>query len=158
VRWNIKITTLRGEGWGGLNRNKKNWKGWVLLRCQEIDGWDSKACFFVFILEGEDLHDPCLQGFCNKNMQIPWSCLLCSVLFCTLSLFHSLSVHISLYDDHFRIVNECDSLCCYSTVTPTHHPLLAVRFVSITIGICFVYSKSDKKFRVCSLFFIFHDK
>lgn len=26
--------------------------------------------------EGEDLHDPYLQGSCCKNMQIPWSCLL----------------------------------------------------------------------------------
>jgi len=31
----------------------------------------AKVAFFVFILEGEDLHDPYLQGFCNKNMQIP---------------------------------------------------------------------------------------
>ncbi|WVY99441.1 hypothetical protein V8G54_025511 [Vigna mungo] len=82
--------------------------------------------------------------------------LVSSVLFCSaLPLFHSLFVHISPYDDHFRIVNECDSLCCYSTVTPTHQPLLAVRSVSIIIGICFVYSKSDKKFSLCSFFFSF---
>lgn len=125
----------------------------MLLRCQEklMDGIAKVAFLFIFWRERI-----CMIHICRASAIKTCRShdLVSSVLFCSaLPLFHSLSVHISPYDDNFTIVNEWDSLCQYSIVCVTHHALVTVWFEWINIGIFFVYSKSDIKLSFCFFFF-----
>lgn len=68
----------------------------------------------------KDLHDPYLQGLCNKNMQIPWSCL------CSISLY--------CYHPHFPKIGErYDRLRKWTPKQPCEPLITAVAYVTVAL-------------------------